>query len=148
MTKKNYRKIWIYCIHLNWSETWLLKFHPDKCKHMKITRNKKEENDPSYDRHNKKIQKVEEEKDIGVTIDSHMTFEKHISEKIAKADSMAYLIRRTFHYLNADIFVPQYKALVGSHLDFANSLWAPNKIEHMEEIKKYKKRNGYQVCPS
>ena len=70
------------------------------------------------------IQKVEEEKDIGVTIDSHLTFEKHISEKIAKADSMANLIRRTFDYLNADIFVPLYKALVRSHLDFANSWWA------------------------
>ena len=68
----------------DWSETWLLKFHPDKCKHMKIARNKKEENNPSYDLHNKKIQKVEEEKDIGVTIDSHLTFAKHISEKIAR----------------------------------------------------------------
>ena len=124
----------------DWSETWLLKFHPDKCKHMKITRNKKEENNPSFDLHNKKIQKVEEEKDIGVTIDSHLTFEKHISEKIAKADSMAYLIRRTFDYLNADIFVPLYKALVRSHLDFANSVWAPNKIEHIEEIEKVQKR--------
>ena len=43
---------------------------------MKITRNKKEENNPSYDLHNKKIQKVEEEKDIGVTIDSQLTFRK------------------------------------------------------------------------
>ena len=124
----------------DWSETWLLKFHQDKCKHMKITCNENEENNPSYDLHNKKNQKVEEEKDIGVTIDSHLTFEKHISEKIAKADSMAYLIRRTFDYLNADISVPLYKALVRSHLDFANSVWAPNKIEHIEEIEKVQKR--------
>ena len=25
----------------DWNETWLLKFHSDKCKHMKIARNKK-----------------------------------------------------------------------------------------------------------
>ena len=112
----------------DWRETWLLKYHPDKCKHMKITRNKKEENNPSYDLHNKKIKKVKEEKDIGVTIDSHLTFEKHISDKIAKADIMAYLIRRTFDYLNADIFVPLYKALVRSHLDFATQYGHPIKL--------------------
>ena len=45
----------------DWSETWLLKFHSDKCKHMKIARNKKEENNPSYIYNYKEIQNTFEE---------------------------------------------------------------------------------------
>ena len=49
----------------DWSETWLLKFHQDKCKHMKITCNKKKENNPSYDLHNEKIRKLRKKRTSG-----------------------------------------------------------------------------------
>ena len=44
---------------------------------------------------------------------------------------MANRIRWIFDYLNADIFLPLYKVLVCSHLDFANSVWTPNKSEQI-----------------
>ena len=125
-----------------WSDTWLLKFHADKCKHMNIRRsNKNEEHDAyRYKLNNSVLQTVDEEKDIGVTIDSQLKFDKHISEKIAKADSMAALIRRTFEHLYNETFVPLYKALVRSQLDYAHSVWAPYKAEHIEEIEKVQRR--------
>ena len=68
-----------------WSDTWLLRFHPDKCKHMHIG---KKNGDNSYSLHRKSLEKVIEEKDIGVVIDSDLTFEKHINEKVNKANQM------------------------------------------------------------
>lgn len=65
------------------------------------------------------LQKVTEEKDIGVIIDSELNFEKHISEKVNKANSMFALLRRTFQYLDTDTFVPIYKTLLKTHLEFA-----------------------------
>jgi len=44
---------------------------------------------------NTTIEHVEKEKDIGVTIDSKLTFEHHMNEKINKANSTMGLIRRT-----------------------------------------------------
>ena len=69
---------------------------------MNIRRSyKNEEHDAyRYKLNNSVLQTVDEEKDIGVTIDSQLKFDKDISEKIAKADSMAALIRRTFQHLN------------------------------------------------
>ena len=44
----------------------------------------------------KTINKAETVKDIGVTFDSSLNFEAHMSGKINKANSMMGIIRRTF----------------------------------------------------
>ncbi|KAJ3595710.1 hypothetical protein NHX12_005013 [Muraenolepis orangiensis] len=84
----------------SWSKDWLLKFHPDKCKSMRIGGSsidnftyKMGENGEHH------LEKVEDEKDIGVVIDEKLTFEKHMFEKIYKANGIMGLIRRTFEYM-------------------------------------------------
>ena len=86
------------------------------------------------------LQTVKEEKDIGVTIDDELRFDTHISEKISKANSMDMLVRRTFRHLDKETFVPLYKALVRSQLEYAHSVWAPYKAEHIEELEKVQRR--------
>jgi hypothetical protein len=45
-------------------------------------------------------------KDIGVTIDSELTFESHICEKVNKATSIFGALRRAFRYLDKKLFIP------------------------------------------
>jgi CRISPR/Cas system endoribonuclease Cas6 (RAMP superfamily) len=73
------------------------------------------------------IERVSEEKDIGVTIDDELTFEKHTQEKIKKANSTFAATRRSFKYLKVDTFLPLYKSMVRSHLDYVHSVWAQYK---------------------
>jgi hypothetical protein len=40
------------------------------------------------------------EKDVGVTIDNKLSFDKHITEKVNKANSIIGVIRRTLEYLD------------------------------------------------
>ena len=61
----------------DWSDTWLLKFHPDKCKHMHIGKPGPDP-DNQYKLKTTTQQKATEEKDIGVIIDSDLSFERHI----------------------------------------------------------------------
>ena len=42
------------------------------------------------------LENVESEKDIGVTIDMNLTFEKHIQTQINKANQIVWLMRRSF----------------------------------------------------
>ncbi len=65
------------------------------------------------------VDKVDHEKDIGVTIHENLTFKLHTANKIKKANSMFALLRRIFEFLDADIFVPLYKALVRVYLEYA-----------------------------
>ena len=73
-----------------WSKTWLLKFHPNKCKFMHMGKDRGPE--PNYKLCSHTLQQTTEEKDIGVLIDDELTFEKHINEKINKANQMISLI--------------------------------------------------------
>ena len=104
----------------NWSDTWLLKFHPKKCKHI-IHRTPKED-EVKYKLLGQEISKVKDDKDIGVVIDEALSFDKHICEKVNKANSIFAVLRRTFRNLNADIFLPLYKTLVRTHLDYASTV--------------------------
>jgi len=66
-----------------WSETWLLKFHPDKCKVLPVLNKNKQYVENKYIMRKYEggittLENVDSEKDIGVTIDQHLNFEKHI----------------------------------------------------------------------
>ena len=125
-----------------WSDTWLLRFHPDKCKHMHI---RKKNDDNSYSLHGKSLEKVIEEKDIGVVTDSDLTFEKHINEKVNKANQMFVTLRRTFQFMDKSTFVQLFKSLVRTHLDYASSVWAPFKAKHIEQIEGVQRRATKQI---
>jgi hypothetical protein len=82
---------------------------------------------------------VKEEKDIGVVIDEELSFDKHICNKVNKANSI-FAVLKTFRNLNADIFLPLYKTLVRTHLDYASSVWAPYKKKYIDKIESVQKR--------
>ncbi|XP_071138747.1 uncharacterized protein [Mytilus edulis] len=54
-----------------WSNTWLLRFHPDKCKVLKT--GKQHDNNHKYNLCNTTLEHVDKEKDIGVTINNLQT---------------------------------------------------------------------------
>ena len=127
-----------------WSNTWLLRFHPEKCKHMHIGRR---DSDPEYryELLGRTLEKVSEEKDIGVTIDDQLCFNRHISDKVKKANSMFALLRRIFLHLDEKSFIPLYKTLVRTHLDYASSVWFPHKVKHIEMIEGVQRRATKQI---
>ena len=63
-----------------------------------------------------------DEKDLGVVIDNKLNFEKHIVEKVNKANSIMGVIRRTFEYMDDKIFKILYTSLVRPHVEFANQV--------------------------
>ena len=91
------------------------------------------------------LQRASQEKDIGVIIDEDLSFDLHISEKVKTANSMFGRIRRTFQFLDGDMFSFLYKALVRSHLDYCSSVWAPYKIKHVVQIEQVQKRATKQL---
>jgi hypothetical protein len=131
-----------------WSNTWLLKFHPNKCKRMTIGRQTENTKftyilDQGSTIH--QLENVDHEKDIGVIIDANVEFDKHINAKINKANSMFSIIRRSFQFLSPQNFIPLYKSLVRSHLDYASSVWNPYKQKHIDALENVQRRATRQL---
>lgn len=138
-----------------WTEEWLLKFHPDKCKHMEITR---QEGIPPPDlylpitstdgRNTAYLERIQEEKDLGITIDNNLKFDHHIHNIVNKANRMMGIIRRTFDKLEPNIFKPLFVTLVRTTLEYGQAVWSPYKkgdIRKIESVQRAatKKINGF-----
>ena len=58
---------------------------------------------------------------------------------------MTMVIRRIFQLLNNYNFIPLYKALVRSHLDYANSVWFPYKKSQIMAVENVQRRATKQL---
>ncbi len=130
-----------------WSEKWLLLFHPEKCKVLRIGNR----TDPPYDYtiNTTKLEHVRDEKDLGVIIDNSLKFQEHINNKVNKANSIMGAIRRSFKYLDAESFKKIYKGIVRPHLEYAVPVWAPHYKKDIRTIEGVQRRatkliNGFK----
>lgn len=140
-----------------WSENWLLKFHPEKCKQLHVKKPSVTTSLPtrhlySYvdnTRCDVNLPSVQQEKDVGVIFDSHLNFKHHINEITKKASQMMGIIRRSFIELSPQIFRPLYISLVRSRLEYAQSVWSPHlksEINRLERVQRNatKQVNGFK----
>ena len=124
-----------------WSSTWLLKFHPDKCKVLTLgNRSVAHKYTLQVDGISHNLENVSEMKDLGITIDQNLSFENHINEKISKANRIVGLIRRTFIHLDEAIFTQLFKSLVRPHLEYSNATWYPYKKKHILALENVQRR--------
>ena len=116
-----------------WSDDSKLRFHPDKMACMRITL-KDQGTIHNYTLKDKFLSNSNEEKDLGIIIDSKLSFEKYMQTKINKADSAMGIIRRTMDYLHCENFKLLFTALVRPHLDYANPVWSPSSKKHVQVL--------------
>ena len=122
-----------------WSEKWLLKFHPDKCVNLRIQL-KNQRNPHTYHLGRNNLANVEEVKDLGVIVDAKMKFEKHMSTKVNKANQMWGIMKRTFKHMNKQIFKKLFSAHVRSHLEYAVQFWCPYLRKDINQIESVQRR--------
>ena len=105
-----------------WSKKWLLEFNENKCSVMHLGRtNQKYE----YSMNNIILTESTEEKVLGVFVTPDWKSSTHVSKIAAKANSAVGRIRRTFTYMDCDIFKAIYPGLIRSHMEYAVQSWSP-----------------------
>ena len=129
---------------LEWSEKWLLKFHPGKCHVVEIS-NTRVKNKFEYKMENTVLEHVDEEKDLGVTIDNQLDFEQHITNKVKTANKVMGTIRRMYKHLNESNFKKLYVGLVRPHLEYAQSVWSPGKKSQVDKLEEVQRRATKQI---
>lgn len=92
-----------------------------------------------YKLNNQQIQEVEEIKDLGITIDNKLTFNKHIERITLKAYRILGLITRTGRdFSNTYSLISLFSAMVLPILEYGTVIWSPftdtsiNKLERVQ----------------
>ena len=126
-----------------WSNKWLLSFHPDKCKVLHLGDKK----GPKfvYNMGGTPLQETECEKDLGVKIDNNLKFSQHIDTIVNKANSIMGIIRRTFKHLDQKTFLKLYKALVRPNLEYAVQVWSPYLKKEIRKLEGVQRRATKQI---
>ena len=146
--QKDLNTLAIYC------DTMQMSYNVDKCHvlHLgkqnnhynyslpKMSNIKKTASSISYDYTFHNLEAVQQEKDLGVIIDHQLKFRNHINEKVKKANSLIFLIKHTFKYLNSEMFNLLYKSIVRPHLEYASPAWSPTLKIDINSIEKVQRR--------
>ena len=125
---------------VEWSKKWMMKFNADKCKVLHLGRNNPQYTYTMKDGNvTKELDTTICEKDLGVSVDSLLTFDQHVNGATKKGRQMSGMIIRNITYKTPDIMLPLYKAYVRTQLEYANAVWHPYLKKHMHMIEKVQK---------
>ena len=132
----------------SWANTWQMHFHPQKCKVLRVG---KDHPEFSYGMQTQdgtcNLEVVNSEKDLGVEIDSMLSFDTQCDSMVKKANRVLCTIRRSFQHLDESIMLQLYKALVRPHLEYAIEIWAPRLKKHINAIEAVQRR-ATKMIPS
>ncbi len=131
-----------------WTMRWQMQFHPDKCKTLHVM-------DPDSKRTYKMdnngtscvLEPVHMEKDLGVTTDDLLAFDKQSQESVKKAQRILITIRRTFTFIDEETMLQLYKPLVRSRLEYGVEIWSPSLKRNIREVEAIQRR-ATKMIPS
>jgi len=132
-----------FCALKEWSDYWLLKLNIKKSNVLSLSYSNtviKYKYSASVDNMIIDLERCNKVRDMGVIVDSKLSFSDHITEKVNKAYSILGIIKRSFQHVDKVAFVLLYKALVWSHLEYANTVLSPYKQYLIEVVEKVQKR--------
>ena len=122
-----------------WSSQWKLQFNVAKCQALRIGSHRSFSERPVYTLQGEELCNVEEQRDLGVLVDSQLSFEKHIKQCVKKAYRSWWIIRRTFGRLRPKMFNLLFKSYVRPHVEYCPQVWSPYKkglIKMIENIQR------------
>ena len=105
-----------------WADRWKVTFEPSKCKAMTISR-KRNPTRLGLQFGTTELAEKEELEILGVTIDSKLTWAKHISNISSRAGQRLGALRRVASKLDARDRATVYKAQVRSVMEYASLSW-------------------------
>jgi len=97
-----------------WSEEWLLRFNPEKCKVMHIGHNIKTQYYMKDNGINRRLMETDEERDLGIFITSDLKPSLQCVKAANKAMSVLGMVRRNFKRLDVEVFRIIYKGKTSS----------------------------------
>lgn len=119
----------------DWSTKWSLPLNQEKCVHIQF--GKSDSN--NYHLFGTPIKKVFEHRDLGLKVNSQLSWSSHISQVVSCGLRRVGLLRHVFKNLDIKSFKLLYKTYVRPLLEVNSSIWSPflkKDIERLETVQK------------
>ena len=100
-----------------WEDTWGMKFHPDKCEHITITR-KRQPIPSTYTLRGHTLKKVTQAKYLGINLTQKLEWRKHIEITLKKANRSLGFLKRNLAHAPKEIRETAYKTLVRPQAEY------------------------------
>ena len=94
------------------------------------------------------IKKVNETETLGMTIDQHLTWSKHVEEKSKKISSAIGALKRIRPFITIDVANKIYKAIIQPHLDYCSTVWDGLGVTLLDKIQKLQNRAARIITQS
>ena len=142
-----------------WAFQWKMEFNPDPTKQateVLFSCKKSNTQHPPIFFNGINVTKIDEQKHLGLILTPTLFFQKHLVEKIKKANQNIGIIKNLSKYLPIKTLNQMYKTFVRSHLDYCDVIYhEPPKISDnrseitltapMEELEKVQYRGALAV---
>jgi len=128
-----------------WEEHWYMKFNPDKCKTMHITRSR----NPiinSYTLHTTELETVKTSKYLGVTLSEDLSWNTHIDQSVKKANSRLNFVRRNLRSASEHTKTVAYQTLVRPLVEYASVVWDPHYVTQIKKLEMVQRSAARFVC--
>jgi len=122
---------------ISWSEEWQMLFNFDKCKIMHLGYNNPKVN---YSMKTTHLEKVHEEKDLGVIVSDDLKWEKQCTAAVKQANKVLGMIKRNFVDRSKETIMALYKSLVRPHLEYCVQIWNPYLVKDIKLIEGVQRR--------
>ena len=109
-----------------WAYQWKMEFNPDPTKQATevfFSCKKSSPNHPQLIFNGIAVAKVNYQKHLGLIIDSRLSFEKHLNEKIIKVKKNIGILKHLSKFLPLKTLDQMYKALIRPHLDYCDIIY-------------------------
>ena len=109
-----------------WARQWRMSFNPDLSKQaVEVTFSKKRSpvNHPAIFFNDVPVKKVQEQKHLGIILDSKLSFASHINAAISKSRKGIGMLRFLSKYLPRHTLNEMYKLYVRPHLDYGDVIY-------------------------
>ena len=122
-----------------WSKTWMLNLNPTKCKAFRMTLKTKPLT-TTYSIGNTSLENVDSIRDLGVILDSKLTFSHHIDQTVKKANRALGVLIRSFQranprgYVKAASVLTSYFAYVRSNMEYCCVIWGGAARTHTDRL--------------
>ena len=129
-----------------WEKKWDMQFHPLKCEHVTFTRKTTKRANHTFHLHSTAIPKADKTKYLGVTINSKITWNDHISSVVAKANAALGFVRRNVITCSETIRLTAYKQLVRPLMEYASAAWDSRPGTRESSLESVQRRAARFIC--